>query len=134
MFSEMIDTLGRGELPEPGLLRKRFDLAMTKKLGVVKLPSCFWMADPKINPRADHLLWAALLLKSRDCVDLAVSALAAELSGRPGKTSEPFDILLRRGVESMLAGLLDLAPNLAFRELLRTRVRHTPPLPGIETP
>ena len=66
-------------------LKKRFDLAMTKKLAVIKLPPSFWMQDPKINPRADHLLWAALLLDDPERAALAFSAMAVEHEERRRK-------------------------------------------------
>ncbi len=78
MFTDIFIALKQGEFPDLELLQRRFDLAMTKKLGVVKLPPAFWMQDPKINPRADHLLQAALLLDDRERCDLAVSVLAVE--------------------------------------------------------
>lgn len=78
MFTKIFTALKQGQLPDLKLLQRHFDLAMTKKLGVVKLPPAFWMQDSKINPRADHLLQAALLLGDRERCDLAVSVLAVE--------------------------------------------------------
>ncbi len=97
-------------MPESDQLRRRFDIAITKKLGVVKLPPSFWMQDPKINPRADHLLWAALLLGDTERVALAFSALAVEHEERqkkkpPGKR-EPVGLVLDRYLQQ----LLDLLP------------------------
>ena len=63
-------------------LRRRLDMAMTKKMGIVRLPPAFWPADPKINPRADHLFWASLLLLDRQRIDLALAVLAAEQAER----------------------------------------------------
>ena len=78
MFSRIFDKpIVGGEL-DPDRLERLFDLAMTKKLAVIKLPPSFWMADPKINPRADHLYWTALLLGDTERAALAVSALAVE--------------------------------------------------------
>jgi hypothetical protein len=80
MFSEMIAAVNNNVDPEPISLQKRFDFALTKKLGIVKLPPAFWMQDPKINPRSDHLFWAALLLKDRNRIDMALSVIAVELA------------------------------------------------------
>ena len=97
-------------------LRKRFDPAMTKKLAVIKLPPSFWMQDPKINPRADHLLWAALLLDDPERAALAFSAMAVEHEERRRKqgTGEA------PGIDKVLANtvqeLLQLIP-LANQEL-----------------
>jgi hypothetical protein len=82
MFSEMVAGLARGLLPDEGLLRRRFDMAMTKKMGIIRLPPPFWPRDPKINPRADHLFWASLLLLDRQRIDLALAVLAAEQAER----------------------------------------------------
>ena len=80
MFSDMVADLNRRVMPEPVSLAKRFDIAITKKLGVVKLPPAFWMQDPKINPRSDHLLWAAFLTLDRKRIELALSVLAVEIA------------------------------------------------------
>ena len=78
MFQQVFTALERGKQIDFDLLARHFDLAMTKKLGVVKLAPAFWMQDTKINPRADHLLQVALLLEDRERCDLAVSVLAVE--------------------------------------------------------
>ncbi|GEM_PF-1129022 len=103
MFTEMVAALARGEEPDPVRLRQRFRIALTKKLAVVRLPPAFWVRDPKINPRADHLLWAALLLGDREGVALVSSVLALELteSRRQGP-----------GAEEMTARLDELAVEL----------------------
>jgi len=80
MFTEMLDTLRDSRMPDQELLRKRFDFAVTKKMGIISLPSAFWMGDQKINPRTDHLFWAALLLRDRQRIDLAFTVLSVELA------------------------------------------------------
>ena len=79
MFSDLVRDLTCGIMPDSDSLKKRFDAAMIKKMGVVKLPPSYWMQDPKINPRGDHLFWASLLLKDRERIDLAISVFAVEL-------------------------------------------------------
>ena len=104
MFTQIFAALEQGEVPDPELLQRRFDLAMTKKLGVVKLPPAFWMRDPKINPRADHLLQAALLLGDRERCDLAVSVLAVE-------NAEQKNVLaLDQVVRKIVVDLIDILP------------------------
>lgn len=84
MFSEMVAELNRGREPEPGPLRKRFDFALIKKTAAVRLPPSFRTGDPKINPRSDHLFWAALLLMDRERIDLALAVMAAEAAEKNG--------------------------------------------------
>jgi len=104
MFTAIFAALEQGQAPDFELLRRRFDLAMTKKLGVVQLPPTFWMQDSKINPRADHLLQVALLLGDRERCELAVSVLAVEISEQ--KTGPP----LEAAVGEILTALLTVAP------------------------
>ena len=59
MFSEMISMLKQGKEIDLDLLRKRFDRALVKKIGVLRTPYPFWTSDPKINPLAKELLWRA---------------------------------------------------------------------------
>ncbi len=107
MFTELFDEISRRKAYDPGRLKRLFDIAMTKKLGVVKLPPSFWMQDPKINPRADHLLWAALLLDDAERVALAFSALAVEYEEqqqkKPPEEREPIGLVLDRYLQQLLA-------------------------------
>ena len=101
MFTQIFAALEQGEAPDLELLQRHFDLAMTKKLGVVKLPPAFWMQDSKINPRADHLLQAALLLGDRERCDLAVSVLAVETAEK--KTDQTLKQIVQGIIESLSA-------------------------------
>ncbi len=97
MFSHIFDSTINPAALDPDRLGRLFDLAMTKKLAVIKLPPSFWMQDPKINPRADHLYWAALILGDTERAGLAVSALAVEHEhGEAGKTDAERTNLTRR--------------------------------------
>lgn len=93
------------------LLKRRFDVAMTKKLGVVKLPPSFWMQDPKINPRADHLLWVALLLNDAERVALAFSALAVEHDEQQKRRTVEEQESMAELLERSLHQLLSLLPE-----------------------
>ena len=105
MFSQLFIELEQGVVPDYALLQRRFDLALTKKLAVVKLPPAFWMQDSKINPRADQLLKVALLLTDRERAAMAVSVLAVELAEQ--KDGLPLDL----AVEGITMGLLRAAPD-----------------------
>lgn len=111
MFAEMIAVIQNKGVPEPHILQKRYDFAMTKKMGIVKLPPAFWMQDPKINPRSDHLFWAALLLKDRNRIDMALSVIAVELaetiSMKGGDVRQSVDSRASALVEELLAQIAD---------------------------
>lgn len=78
MFSAMIRSLREGRLPERDELARRLDAALVKKLAVLRQPYHCRSGDPKINPPAVHLLWAAIILGDRDKYDLAAHILVAE--------------------------------------------------------
>ena len=124
MFSEMVADLSLARLPDPASLRKRFDLALTKKLGVVRLPPAFWMNDPKINPRSDHLFWASLLIRDRQRIELALSVLAAEIFQEkqpdPSGQQQRLTGTIHRLIESFFAQIPDQALGREIRHDLET--------------
>lgn len=100
MFTQIFTELEQGKPVNHDLLQRRFDLAITKKFGVIKLPPAFWMQDSKINPRADHLLQAALLLGDRERYGLAVSALAVEIAEK--SNGQPLQQVVREITDALL--------------------------------
>jgi hypothetical protein len=106
MFSHIFATSINSTGLDPGRLGRLFDLAMTKKLAVIKLPPAFWMQDPKINPRADHLYWTALLLGDPERAALAVSALAVEHEHRENGKPEAERTSLATHLDQLTASLL----------------------------
>ncbi len=94
---------------------------MTKKLAVIKLPPSFWMQDPKINPRADHLFWAALLLDDRQRAGLALSAMAVEYEERYREKTVCRQTDFSRSVDESLRLFLLKIPE--EDEQLRVRIR-----------
>jgi len=117
MFTDVFTALDQGILPDWSLLGRRFDMAMTKKLAVVKLPPCFWMQDPKINPRADQLFKVALLLKDIDRCGLAVAALAVEVAEQ--KNGPSLDNVIRQ-VAGELQDIIPTAEQESLWELAET--------------
>jgi hypothetical protein len=127
MFSEMIADLQRLKMPEPVSLRKRFDFALTKKLGVLKLPSAFWTQDPKINPRSDHLLWAALLLMDRERIELALAVLEEEFAETSRTAGHSSISSIDRTIESIIKQLLEHIPEQKQRRKFRDDLRQVLP-------
>ncbi|OQX17543.1 MAG: hypothetical protein BWK76_10435 [Desulfobulbaceae bacterium A2] len=118
MFSAMLETLRQGELPDRSLLARRFNAAVTKKMAVVALPPTLWPGDPKINPPAEQLYWAALALGDPSGRETATAILAAELAARRRLAGEE----LHRELDTLQARLHDeflaLAPSAACRTRL----------------
>ena len=79
MFEQMVSDLRNEKLPESTLLRKRFEAALIKKLGVIRTPYSFWPADTKINPPSKQLLWAAILLHDIENFRMVEAIISSEL-------------------------------------------------------
>lgn len=118
----MVEELTRGAVPDRALLEKRFDAAMTKKLAVVKLPPAFWSQDPKINPRADLLFWASILIGDLQRIELAISVIAAELEEKSKKKQYDFQQVLAATVRGMSDDLLAVVNDTVFRQELKQRL------------
>lgn len=116
MFSEMIAAIHDNEAPEPLMLQKRYDFALTKKIGIVKLPPAFWMQDPKINPRSDHLFWAALLLKDRNRIDMALSVIAVELAEKTSAKGDQYQQKVEDAARELVEELLAQFSNPDVRQ------------------
>lgn len=82
MFEDIFTVLYQGELPDFVVLRKRFDLAVIKKMGVLKQPPAMWPVDPKINPPSKSLLFAALLLDDKEAMATVYGIVQAEVEER----------------------------------------------------
>ncbi len=115
MFSEMVDDIRRGKLPDTVPLRGRFRAALTKKLALVSQPPTYWENDPKRNPNTEHLLWAVLLLHDPDLFEVVKGIILMEQAEREGLTAEEFS---GRAMEN----LLSLAPDEQFRRVLQKQV------------
>ena len=118
MFSEMLASVKRNEIPETITLQKRFDFALTKKLGILKLPSAFWMSDPKINPRADHLFWAALLLRDPERIEMALAVITAEQEEYRNNRKKGGPLETEEYVQMKVEELILLFSNLEIRNRL----------------
>lgn len=115
MFTEMVRDIEQGLLPDRRLLRGRCHAAVTKKLALVRLPPAYWERDPKRNPDTRHLLWAILLLHDPDLFEVIKGIILMEQAEGEGLSAEEF-------FKNSLDGLLALAPDPHFKELLQGQV------------
>ena len=123
MFGQMVDDLKMGRLPEIYPLRKRFELALIKKMGVIKTPYSFWPGDTKINPPTKQLLWASILLHDKENFGMVAAIISAEVEEKQrakGKSAGIGEInsIVNELLESYIQEFIGLAPDDAFRETL----------------
>ncbi len=112
MFSEMVESLKHGVMPDLNLLKGRCRAALSKKLAIVSQPPTYWIDDPKRNPITEQLLWAILLTGDPDLLDIIIGIIVME-QGELGMMSvEAF-------MQQSVARLLSLAPNESFLKQLR---------------
>lgn len=128
MFSEMIRDLKNGKLPEVSPLKKRLQFAITKKLGVIKQPYLFWPSDPKQNPPATHILWAALILDDNENVRLAADILMQEhherMAAKAGSQPKGQGLLERKTIiQSTLQELTNLLPPDSIQPVIQKKIR-----------
>ena len=118
MFTSMVASLKAGTLPDNSLLRKRFTAALVKKMGIIKTPYPFWPTDPKINPPAKQLLWAATLLQDKENFELVAAIISTEMEerlqaqGRPASMRE-LGATVQELLHQYLHEFIDLAPDFA---------------------
>ena len=130
MFEEMVSLLKQGKIIDLNLLRKRFDTALVKKIGVINTPYSFWTSDPKINPRTKELLWAAILLEDSENFSLLVNIAATEAAEKKRASGHSAGIThshenSRLMGEDSVRELLELAPTEGFRIVLQQKVDNT---------
>ncbi len=126
MFDEMVSLLKQGKIVQLDLLRKRFDRALVKKLGVIKTPCSFWSSDKKINPASKELLWATVLLEDRDNFMLVEGIIVTELDeklrakGLQNSTDHTHQV--EQTMQDFIAEFLGLAPSAAFKKILQQKL------------
>ncbi len=128
MFSEMIRDLKNGKLPKIVPLKKRLQFAVIKKLGVIQQPYLFWPPDPKQNPPATHILWAALILEDNENVRLAADIIKHEhherMAAKSGGQSKGQGILKRETIiQSAVQELTDLLPPDSLQANIEDKIR-----------
>ena len=128
MFDEMVSLLKQGEMVQSGLLRKRFDRALIKKLGVIKTPYSFWSSDKKINPSSKELLWAAILLNDTENYKIVEAVISSELAEKlrakgMQKNIEALSNQASGLMRDYIAEFLELAPSGTFKKKLLQYVK-----------
>lgn len=124
----MVSDLKNEKLPESTLLRKRFEAALVKKLGVIRTPYSFWPADRKINPSTKELLWAAVLLHDKENYRMIEAVILSELEEKmraKGLQSSTHDLTdkVEQTMQDYIAELLGLAPSEVFKKKLQQKVQ-----------
>ena len=128
MFEQMVSDLKNEKLPESTLLRKRFEAALVKKLGVIRTPYSFWPADRKINPSTKELLWAAVLLHDKENYRMIEAVILSELEEKmraKGLQSSTHDLTdkVEQTIQDYIAELPGLAPSEVFKRKLQQKVQ-----------
>jgi len=128
MFERMVSDLKNKKLPESTLLRKRFEAALIKKLGVIRTPYSFWPADRKINPSTKELLWAAVLLHDKENYRMIEAVILSELEEKmraKGLQNSTHDLTdkVEQTMQDYIAELLGLVPSEVFKKKLQQKVQ-----------
>ena len=127
MFEQMVSDLKNEKLPESTLLRKRFEAALVKKLGVIRTPYSLWPADRKINPRTNELLWAAVLLHDKENYRMVEAIISSELEEQlraKGLQTSIKDLThkVEQTMQDYIAEFLGLAPSEKFKKNLQQKL------------
>ncbi len=127
MFTDVIADLKKGLLPSDfAVLKKRFNIAIIKKMAVLRLPYHFWSSDPKINPSTEQLGWVALLLEGSGGIAQVESVVAQEvaeqLTGK--KSARDAGTIIQEHLQDITNKFLRFAPDEVFRQLLIDKVTH----------
>ena len=114
MFTEMITSLRDNQLPSIPHLKGRLHIALIKKEAILSLPASFRVSDPKMNPTADHMLWAAIVIGDLELIEITVTILLTEGDGQANHPD-----VIQASLDRLLA--IPSAPNLI--ETLRSTIK-----------
>ncbi len=118
----MISSLKNNSFHNITGLRGKLNISIIKKEAVLRLPKNFRVADPKINPRSDHMVWASVLLDDKDLFELTSSLFLTDLSMNPtthSSTEKPHDEL----IADSLAQLINTTQDPTLITTLSQRIR-----------
>jgi predicted transcriptional regulator len=132
MFAHMVSDLKNGILPETNALRKRFDAALVKKMGVIRTPYSFWPGDTKINPPSKQLLWAAILLQDGENYKVVEAIISTELEEKMRakglhENMESLTAKVQQLLQEYLDEFIQLASDRTFKNKLQQLVRDINP-------
>ena len=119
MFSEMIAAIQTGTVDRREIGR-RLHVALIKKRGVLQQPYLCRTADPKINPAAWQMLWAAVVLADRKQFAEIEQIIAVEIGEKDGQGKGDHDKIARAAVAGYVADLLASAVEPIRSELSAT--------------
>ena len=126
MFDQMVSDIKSGIIPENKLLRKRFDAALVKKIGVIRTPYSFWPADRKINPSAKELLWAVILLHDLENFRVVEAVITTEIEERHKAKGIPensysLSLKVKELMQEYISEFVGLAPTESMRQQLERK-------------
>lgn len=122
MFTEIFKALQDNQWPEEVFLRKRFELALVKKTGILKQPYHCRTSDPKINPFSAQLLGTALLLGDRDAYSLVEGIILSEEEDAAFAGKRPARQLAEL-IDSSIAQFAEGIPRGELFERLQTNIK-----------
>lgn len=128
MLAEILFQLQKSRMPASAAVKKWLAIALIKKMGVLNLPYHCWHTDPKINPPAKYLLWAAILAEDKERFAIVEGIIhtelrAAESVGARRTTQEAQAAATGKIVNRYVNELLALSPKPAFRNELAGKVK-----------
>jgi len=129
VFTDVVSDLKKGLLPKDlSAFKKRFEIAMIKKMGVLRLPYHFWSNDPKINPSSEQLVWATLILEDPGFFVQVEEVVALEVSEQLQGKSTANELLsaIRERLNEHMDTFVGFAPNESFRHLLAGKISRSP--------
>jgi len=131
MFQRILDQVEKGHLPDEKHLRQMLEVALIKKMGVLRMPYHCQPLDPKINPPVEQLLAVSAILEDEEKVFLCLDILLTETVQRGGEGStEASNNIMRRRTDGVLVLLQEFPEKRRFLEASLLRLENEPTVSG----